>query len=643
MLFSNKRKIFSIKVFYILLILTLASSNLYAKPFSTLLEKILKQDESINSSKILIEKAKNDLSSTNSLYTPKLDFTLPFGRELLINNDTPNTDLDFYEFNAKLTQNIYDFGLTSSKYEKAENKLKLAKVSRQNVKTNKIYEALVAYFNYIKSYKILQFAQQSEARIREVSNLENEKVARGAGLASNVLQSKAKLAGAKSTRVRFQGDLEVAKNRFYNIFRELPQDYKSFKLPKPPLNLLPSSEEEAIKIAKKNNIALKLSKINLENAKSSIKTSKAKFFPSLKASAEYKNKRNLSGIDGTEIDHIYKIEMKYPISIGGPYGLFFKENADYKSSMNQYMMAKYSYDQMERNLEESVRNAWQTKRSSKENFEYLENQANISGEFFDIAMKEVKLGNRQLIDILSSETAFINAKSAAEVAFTDYQLSTYQLLLSIGILDERIFKQVNSNIKEEEKISKKKINKSKIIKKENKQEKVTIGNEKLKKSVKKVSKIKIKKPFKQLNKNNEKKIKDSIKNITSYKNNKFNKPISIINEDEFISDKIDIINDDNKNNDKEMNDKPSEKISKNIILKSQFKIQLGAFSNVKNAERLMRLINADNINQIQLGIVKGNENSYFKVLSINSYDRNKAKDICKQFASNTYNCIITKK
>ena len=33
-------------------------------------------------------------------------------------------------------------------------------------------------------------------------------------------------------------------------------------------------------------------------------------------------------------------------------------------------------------------------------------------------MKEVKLGNRQLIDILSSETAFINAKSSAENAKT---------------------------------------------------------------------------------------------------------------------------------------------------------------------------------------------------------------------------------
>ena len=55
--------------------------------------------------------------------------------------------------------------------------------------------------------------------------------------------------------------------------------------------------------------------------------------------------------------------MNYPISIGGPFGLFYKENADYKSSMNQYMITKYSHEQLERNLEESVRNSWQTKKS----------------------------------------------------------------------------------------------------------------------------------------------------------------------------------------------------------------------------------------------------------------------------------------
>ena len=109
------------------------------------------------------------------------------------------------------------------------------------------------------------------------------------------------------------------------------------------------------------------------------------------------------------------------------------------------MATKYNHDKLERDLEESIRNSWQTKSIAKKNYEFLENQANISGEFFDLAMKEVKLGNRQLIDILSSETAYINAKSSAANAKNEYQLSVYQLLFAIGVLDENIFKSKQAN------------------------------------------------------------------------------------------------------------------------------------------------------------------------------------------------------
>ena len=67
-------------------------------------------------------------------------------------------------------------------------------------------------------------------------------------------------------------------------------------------------------------------------------------------------------------------------------------------------------------------------------------------------MKEVKLGNRQLIDILSSETAFINAKSAAENAKTEYQLAVYQLLFAVGVLDEKVFKNDQVKIIDDKKI-----------------------------------------------------------------------------------------------------------------------------------------------------------------------------------------------
>jgi len=627
----------------VFLLLFIFNTNVSSQPLDELLKNIFKKDESINSSSIAIDKAHNDLSSVFSIFTPKIDLSLPVGNEKLINNDAVNTDLDYYEFSAKISQNIYDFGNSTSKYKNAKNKVEIAEISKNNVTSNKIFEAITAYLGYIKAYEVLEYAKKSESRIREVTNLENEKVARGGGLASNVLQSKARLAGAKSTRVRFEGELSFATNRFFNIFREMPSDINTFKRPKLPLKYLPANENEAIRLAKENNISLNLSKINLKNSENKIKGSKSKFFPTIKAIAELKNKRNMSGIEGTEIDQTYKLEMKYPISIGGPYGLFYKERADYKSSMNQYMIAKYGHDKLERNLEEAIRNAWQTKTIAKENFEFLNNQANISGEFFDLAMKEVRLGNRQLIDILSSETAFINAKSSAENAKTQYELSIYQLLLSMGILNEDIFLNKKSKIK-------KNINKTKKISQLT-NNKLT-SNEASNKRIQKKDKAKLDKTDINIKK----------KNI---KNKNIKKAENLLYADKIISKSDSILNN---NIISEINEKPTKidntKSEVKESLRSDtkylsdeinnekkntyeeeaknFKIQLGAFSSLENAKKFIIEINNQNFNNDLLVVENDRKMNFYRIHSIKSYSKANAKKVCEKFINYSYNCILFK-
>ena len=159
-----------LKLFFICALLILNKYS-FAQPIEYLIKKILSQDESINSSKILIEKSKSDVSSAWSAYTPKLNLTIPLGRELLINNDSANTDLNFYELDAKITQNIYDFGATHSKISIAKNQLEASKVSNKNVKSTKILESLSAYLNYMKSYNVLKYAKESENRIKSVTRL----------------------------------------------------------------------------------------------------------------------------------------------------------------------------------------------------------------------------------------------------------------------------------------------------------------------------------------------------------------------------------------------------------------------------------------------------------------------------------------
>ena len=628
----------------IFLLLFFLNTNIYGQTLEELLEKILKKDESINSSKIAIDKANNDLSSVFSTFTPKIDLSIHVGNEKLINNDAVNTDLDYYEFSAKITQNIYDFGNSTSKYKNAKNKIEIAQISKNNVVSNKIFEAITAYLGYIKAYEVLEYAKKSEGRIRQVTNLENEKVARGGGLASNVLQSKARLAGAKATRVRFEGELSQATNRFYNIFRELPSDIKTFKRPQLPLEYLPENESEAIRLAKENNISLNLSKINLKNSENTIKGSKSKFFPTIKAIAELKNKRNMSGIEGTEIDQTYKLEMKYPISIGGPYGLFYKERADYKSSMNQYMIAKYNHDKLERNLEEVIRNAWQTRKIAKENFEFLSNQANISGEFFDLAMKEVRLGNRQLIDILSSETAYINAKSSAETAKTQYELSIYQLLLSMGILNEEIFvrkkSKLNKNIKKTKII--KKVKENKLVSNESSEGKVQ--NE----DTAKLKKVDINLKKKNIKKKNSKKaenILDEDKIISQSDINVNSNVDSKINKKPLMADNIkaetkeDLVSNANNLFD-EIND---DKIEPSLKEKDKnFKIQLGAFSSLENAKKFISQINNQNFNNDLLVVENDRKINLYRIHSSKSFSKENAKKVCEKFINNSYNCILFK-
>ncbi len=648
-----------LKLFFICALLILNKYS-FAQPIEYLIKKILSQDESINSSKILIEKSKSDVSSAWSAYTPKLNLTIPLGRELLINNDSANTDLNFYELDAKITQNIYDFGATHSKISIAKNQLEASKVSNKNVKSTKILESLSAYLNYMKSYNVLKYAKESENRIKSVTRLENEKVARGAGLASNVLQSKARLAGARSIRVRFEGDLAISKNRFFNVFREIPNEFSTFKEPVLPINLLPVSEEEAIKIARENNIALKLSSINLKNSQTKIKGTKAKFLPSLKAVAQYKNKRNVAGLDGTEVDHTYKIEMSYPISIGGPFGLFYKENSDYKSSMSQYMATKYNHDKLERDLEESISNSWQTKDIAKKNYEFLENQANISGEFFDLAMKEVKLGNRQLIDILSSETAYINAKSSAENAKTEYQLAVYQLLFAIGVLDENIFKSNQS---------KKTINNKLVSNKYEKKPKNILKSQKVKKSnTDKPSNLK-EKSILDSNKKSEivkinykdEEIQEQAKKINFYENNNL-KPTTIISNDSKTLvnnnkfEPITLIKNNNSLKIEKINKKIDAKDIKENLLDSslpkeensifknvskEYRVQIGAFSKLSNAKRFLGNIENINLKLVKFIIEEDSSKGLFKILSIKNFNKKKGRNICQSLKNKDINCVLS--
>jgi adhesin transport system outer membrane protein len=103
------------------------------------------------------------------------------------------------------------------------------------------------------------------------------------------------------------------------------------------------------------------------------------------------------------------------------------------ASQNQYYDAK-------RLIIEQVRNAYISYNLSKLTRVLLRKQADISASFLELARKERKLGKRSLIDVLSGETALINARSDAEAAQNALVVSTFNVISIMGILTPDLIK-----------------------------------------------------------------------------------------------------------------------------------------------------------------------------------------------------------
>ena len=80
--------------------------------------------------------------------------------------------------------------------------------------------------------------------------------------------------------------------------------------------------------------------------------------------------------------------------------------------------------------------AWQALLTARERLELLENAVNIASEVFESRKKLREAGKETVINVLDAENEVNNAQINYTSAFYDERLAVYQLLLSMGRLDE---------------------------------------------------------------------------------------------------------------------------------------------------------------------------------------------------------------
>jgi adhesin transport system outer membrane protein len=411
-----------------------AMAPAYAAGLSDTLSVLLTDHERIKAAQADLDAARANKGVAEGGYFPTLSLTANTGNETIYTQNplttSTETSLPQREVDLGVSQTVWDFGATKATVGGADLAVNQAEVALDLAKQTLLLDALSAQLNLASAARVLGYQTQSEASVKHQTELEDARVRRGSGFSTDVLQAKTQLAGAQAARVRASGALRQAVNRYRSLFHTVPEDLNALELPSVPDALIPEQESAIVDAALNGNPQVRTSSILADIANTEIDRSFASGYrPVIAASADQKYKRDVGGTLGYKTETLIKLEMTYSFNMGLTAASTLEASKLGHSAANSRL--KDARDQ----IEEQARNAWQNLQTARDNAEFLNNQANISAEFLELARKERTLGQRSLIDVLSGETSLINAQAAADRAMTDVAIAKLTVLSVMGQLD----------------------------------------------------------------------------------------------------------------------------------------------------------------------------------------------------------------
>lgn len=410
--------------------LVLVASPGWAENFTDQLHDLINTHKRIVATRATVDSLMEGARVSEKALWPEVSATAFQGHESRNNAEgTANTRLAISEFDVTVTQPLDLWKAKGSAVEISHLQIEQGKLGLEQTTQSVILEAITAVINLKSAMQIEEYARTSVENIKEQAQLEDAKVTKGAGLSTDVLQAKIQLAGAEARLTLSAGALAQASNRYRAVFGYDAPNRADLPTIGLPLQRLPSNKEECVQLALQNNFQIRQLRSAEQLAQTSIRQTRAtQFAPDLNFIVDSKFKDNISGIRGATNEWIAKLELKYNFNVAG--AAFNNVN-----STQHNLIATSNQLQDATNLvEEQAKNTFEQFEITRQNASFLQNQANISGEFLALAREERRLGTRSLIDVLSGETAEINALSDAAAANSQVAIAAYTLLFILGEL-----------------------------------------------------------------------------------------------------------------------------------------------------------------------------------------------------------------
>ncbi|EKF56917.1 outer membrane efflux protein, partial [Agrobacterium albertimagni AOL15] len=345
-----------------------------------------------------------ELRQARGLYLPSIDLEASVGKRRLSNESTGTLTRDYEDFNSSevgltVTQRLLDGGGRRAQVDQQASRVDGASFRVLERSETIALQVVQDYLEYILQAKIVGVAQQNVSFHNGILSDINQGISGGALTEVDAVQGRERLAAAQARLREAQEELELTKIRF---LKTVGEPITNAKVPGSVAKFIPRTLDDAIATAKANNPRIYSARADIDAADAAVRAARSNYAPTVDLEGRASVGNDVGTSQGNTNDVQVRLVARWNLYRGGI------DQAREQEQIRRASEQRYASDQVHREIEESVRSAWNERRSRGELSQILNSQSSQNAQLVSSYGEQFKIGQRSLLDVLDAQNTRFN-------------------------------------------------------------------------------------------------------------------------------------------------------------------------------------------------------------------------------------------
>ncbi|MBK7025214.1 MAG: TolC family outer membrane protein [Sulfuritalea sp.] len=414
-----------------IVLLCLRGGTALAAPHLTLKEvvqKVVLTNPEVLAKWHAFKAAGGDVDVARAGFFPRIDYTYGTGKEDLQQPGVADRDYNRNGHVLTLNQMLYDGFATASDVKRLDKARLTRYFELLDAAEAAALEAGRAYYDVIRYRQLMLLAEGNYIEHRSSYELLLRRAQSGAGRRVDVEHAAGRLALAELNLNTEAANLHDVTARYLRLVGEQPPSvmFGPARLERG----YPASEEEALRLAFKQNPALLAAVENVEAAQHDLELRRSAFHPRLDLRLRNDRAENVDGVMGLRQQNVAEVVLSYNLFNGGA------DKARQTASAERKNLALDLRDKACRDIRQTLSIAYNEVRRLQAQRSSIDHQVNAIEKTRDAYKAQFNIGQRSLLDLLDTENELLNARRTAVNADADMDQAYLRTQAGIGRLLE---------------------------------------------------------------------------------------------------------------------------------------------------------------------------------------------------------------